>query len=110
MTTTQTEIFKSSFLGTSTGVVHTATGKTVITSAFVNNTSASDVSVTVYLASDGDGAVPSTQIITSRRIIPGETDLLQELRGQVMDAGGVLYASATVASVAVLRVSGIEIV
>jgi hypothetical protein len=89
---------------------YTATSVTaIIDKATITNTSAANVTVSVYLVTSGGSAGSLNAIIINRTIVPAETYLCPELVGQVLAPGGFISTIAGAATSLTMRVSGREV-
>jgi len=93
-------------LTTSAATYYTAPANTSvqIIGIRLTNTSASNITATVYLIASGGSASASNTVISARTLAPGETYNCPELTGQVLEAGGFLQALAS--SNASISISG----
>lgn len=82
---------------------------TIIDSAYVCNTTAGAVTVTIDLVDSGGTAGDSERAISARSIAAGETYLCPELVGQILNPGDTIQGLASTATSLTLRVSGREI-
>lgn len=81
----------------------------VIDKATVTNTSVNNVAFSANLVTAAGSASSANRVVNSRPIAPNETYALNELVGQVLQAGDFLSTIAGAATSLTLRVSGREI-
>ena len=75
---------------------YSATGcKTVVDKFTATNTTAANISITVYLVPPAGTAGASNLVISSRTVVPNETYTFPGLVGHVIEAGGSLSTSTT---------------
>ena len=89
---------------------YTATNCRAIIDKFtVTNTSASNITVSVNLVTNGGTAGASNLIVDDRSIVPNETYTFPELVGQALESGSFISTIASAATSLTMRVSGREI-
>lgn len=81
----------------------------VVTAIVANNQSASEATVTFHIVLSGETAQDSNQIVSAKRIPPGESYGLPEIRGQAIQDGAILVGVCSENSAVVVRASGVEI-
>lgn len=86
-----------------------ASCRTLIDKFTATNTSASIVTLSVYLVASGGAANSSTQVLVTKSIQPGETYLCPEVVGQSLEPGGFISTFASVANSITISATGREI-
>ena len=103
-------IIPSKYAESTATAQYTSTSAITVIEAFTaTNTSASDVTLTAHLVSNGSTAGTSNVVLSSRLIGPGETYVCPELVGHVLDDGDFIATIAGTASAIVIRASGLVI-
>jgi hypothetical protein len=80
--------------------------KTVIDSGIVTNTTASTVTLTLWLVPSGGAAADANKIADALSIAAGATYLCPELAGKRLDSGDALWAQASAATSLSFRLDG----
>ncbi len=83
--------------------------KAIIDKFTITNTSASNVTISVNLVTNGGTAGASNLIMDTRAIAPDETYTSPELVGQALEHGGFISTIASAATSLTIRASGREI-
>ena len=111
MTTRAKSLVGGTFLTTAAAVYYTAAASTtaVIQRATFSNTSATDVTITVWLVPAGSGIGTHNQLINARSLIAGETYVSPELSGKVLQATGQIQALCSRSSSISMDISGTEV-
>lgn len=108
---TSINMVSATFIPASTTILYTTPSGTTtrIIQCSLTNTSASNVTVNLYVASASSAPTSSEIIVKSKTIRPNETWTPVSLINMVLGAGNTLQADASVATSIVIKASGIEI-
>jgi hypothetical protein len=86
--------------------IFSAAQRTTIDKLTACNTGPDDVVLTLYLVPPGMTAQDQYQVVSGAMIQAGGTYLCAELVGHDLEAGGEIFAEASIASVVSVRASG----
>jgi hypothetical protein len=91
-------------------IAYTASSvRAVISQCTATNPSAASHVITIWKVQPGGGVDNSNVVVYQRTIQPGETRVLNEMIGKVVDSGGTIQAVADTGGVVNLMVDGAEI-
>lgn len=110
MATQVKALVPGSVLTTSAAIYYTAPSNTyaVIKQMSLSNTTASAVTVTIYLVNDAGAPSAADQLITAKALAANETWVAYQANGQVLEPGYTIQALCSAATSVTLKVSGIE--
>jgi hypothetical protein len=110
MTVTIKNLIPSKYAENSQTSQYTAVdAKTVIDKFTATNTSASNVTISVNLVTNGSTASTNNLIVKSRVIAPNECYFFPELIGHILESGGFISTIVSAATSVVIRASGREV-
>lgn len=110
MTVTTKPLKTAAYLAATDTTLYTVTtGRTIIDKVTVYNSDTGAITVAINLIPNG-GSVGATNKVVSKAIAAGDTYTFPEVVGHVLETGGAISASASVADKGVVRVSGREVV